>query len=200
MSEEFQALRPNRILVNQYVVNEYTLRLGRAIEDIDDFEEEFQLFAGAGQNDTIRIDIVTPGGSIDTGHMLCRAIQRTAARTIAYIGPVCASMGTAVALACDEWEIDEMSSFMIHTGTYGYVGMAPHVKAHVDHNDKIIDRFVRNTYAGFLTEEEIVRVLDGREMYFEGEELGQRLMSYAKYRDELREAIDLEENLDEGYE
>lgn len=187
--------KPNRIMVNQHVANEYHLRLARPITDIDDFEEEFQLFAGAGERDVIYIDIVTPGGSLDTGHMLRRAIANTAAHTVAYIGPTCASAGTAIALACEEWEIDEMSSFMIHTASYGYVGMAPHVKANVDHSDKMIERFVRTTYAGFLTEEEIQRVIDGKEMYFEGDELAQRLSSYAQYRDALREAISEEEEL-----
>lgn len=191
MSED----KPNRIMVNQRISNEYHLRIARPITEVDDFEEEFQLFAGAGDDDVIKIDIVTPGGNVDTGHMLRRAIVRTAAHTIAYIGPTCASMGTVIALACEEWEIDEMSSFMIHTGSYGYGGIAPHVKACVDHTDKMIERLVRTTYAGFLSEDEIQRVIDGKEMYFEGDELAQRLSSYAQYRDAMREAFDVEEEL-----
>jgi ATP-dependent protease ClpP protease subunit len=179
--------KPNRILVKSVVRNEYQLRLARPITEIDDFEEEFQLFAHAGEGDTINIDIVTPGGSVDTTHMICRAIANCVAHTVGYIGPTCASGGTAIALACEEWEVDDMSSFMIHTGTYGTYGMAPHVKAHVDHYDKMIERFVRLTYTGFLTEEEIQRVLDAREVYFEGEELAQRLHGYAVYRDALRQ-------------
>lgn len=188
--------KPNRIMVNQHIANEYHLRLARPITDIDDFEEEFQLFAGAGERDVIRIDIVTPGGSLDTGHMLRRAIANTAAHTIAYIGPTCASAGTAIALACEEWEIDEMSSFMIHTASYGYVGMAPHVKANVDHSDKMINRFVRTTYAGFLTDDEIERVIDGKEVYFEGDELAQRLSDYSVFRQAMRDAYDEEELVD----
>lgn len=185
--------KPNRIMVNQHVSNEYNLRLARPITEVDDFEDEFQLFAGAGERDTIYIDIVTPGGSVDTAHMLCRAIARTAAHTVAYIGPTCASSGTAIALACDEWEIDDMSSFMVHTGSYGTYGMAPHVKACVDHHDKMIERFVRLTYTGFLTESEIERVLDAKEVYFEGEELANRLVAYSQYREAMREAYAQEE-------
>lgn len=194
MSEEMSG-KHNRIMVNQHISNEYNLRLARPITEPDDFEEEFQLFAGAGERDVIRIELNTPGGSMDTGHLIRRAINSTAAHTIAYIGPTCASAGTAIALACEEWEIDEMSSFMIHTASYGYVGMAPHVKANVDHSDKMINRFVRTTYAGFLTEDEIERVIDGKEVYFEGEELAQRLSNYAQYRDAMREAYAQEEEL-----
>lgn len=195
MNEEMIG-KPNRILMTQHVVNEYHLRLARPITEVDDFEDEFQLFAAAGERDLIKVDIVTPGGSMDTAHMLCRAIQRTPAHVVAYIGPTCASAGTAIALACEEWEIDDMSSFMIHTGSYGYAGMAPHVKANVDHIDKMMERFVRLTYTGFLTEAEIERVLDGREMYFEGEELAERLMAYSQYRDAVREAHAHDEGVD----
>lgn len=187
--------KPNRILVKSTIANEYHLRLARPISEIDDFDEEFQLFAHAGENDVIKMDIVSPGGSVDTTHMICRAIANCEAHTIAYIGPTCASGGTAIALACEEWEVDDMSSFMIHTASYGAYGMAPHVRASVDHNDKMTERFVRLTYTGFLTEEEIERVLDAREVYFEGEELAQRLQAYAVYRDALRQAI-YEESLD----
>jgi ATP-dependent protease ClpP protease subunit len=190
--------KPNRIMLNQHVVSEYHLRLARPITDIDDFEEEFQLFAAAGPRDVINIDIVTPGGSIDTAHMLIRAINKTAAHTVAYIGPTCASAGTTIALACEEWEVDDMSSFMIHTGSYGAYGMAPHVKSNVAHYDKMIERYVRLSYTGFLTEEEILQVLDARELYFEGEELANRLSAYAVYRDEMRQAYASEEtDLDE---
>lgn len=188
--------KPNRIMMTRQVANEYHLRLARPITEVDDFEEEFQLFAAAGERDIIHIDIVTPGGSLDTGHMLRRAIANTAAHTVAYIGPTCASAGTAIALACEEWEIDEMSSFMIHTASYGYVGMAPHVKANVDHSDKMINRFVRTTYAGFLTDDEIERVIDGKEVYFEGDELAQRLSAYSQFRQAMREAYAEDEGLD----
>lgn len=188
MSEEIKSNKPNRIMVNSRVANQYMLRLARPITEPDDFEEEFQLFAGASEYDVIRADIVTPGGSLDTAHMLCRAIAMCPAHTIAYIGPTCASAGTAIALAFEEWEIDEMSSFMIHTASYGYGGMAPHVKAHVDHSEIMIEKFVRNTYTGFLTEEEILKVLEGKEMYFEGDGLAERLGQYSAHRQAKREA------------
>jgi len=187
--------RPTRIMVKSTTNQEYQLRLARPITEIDDFEDEFQLFAHASENDVIKIDIVSPGGSVDTTHMICRAIAACEAHTIAYIGPTCASGGTAIALACEEWEVDDMSSFMVHTGSYGTYGMAPHVKAHVEHYDKMLERFVRHTYTGFLTEEEILQVLDAREVYFEGMELVKRLQAYSDYRESVRQAI-YEESLD----
>lgn len=174
--------QPTRIFVNQRVHNDYIIRIARDITEIDDFSDELQVLTYATEDDTIRLEVTTGGGSIDTAHTLIRALRATKAHTKAYIGPTCASAGTVIALACDEWEIDDMSSFMIHAGSYGAVGKQQEVRAKVEHNDKVLDRFIRNSYTGFLTEDEIERVLDGKDYYFEGDELAERLTSYGEYR------------------
>lgn len=131
----------------------------------------------------------TPGGSLETALILCKALRACEARTSAFIGWTCASAGTAIALACDEWEIDEYSSFMVHTASYG-IGYqsTPNVAAAVQHSDKMISRFVENTYRGFLNEAELEIVKAGRDVYFEGEELAKRLGDFADYRYALEEA------------
>lgn len=180
---------PNRILVREETSRLYTIRLSRTITEADDFEEEFQVLAAAGPMDTVRILINSDGGSVATALLLCKAIQECEAHTIAFVGFMCASSATAIALACSEWEIDDNSSFMLHTATYGAYGKAPEVAAQVKHMDKMINRFVENTYTGFLTTEEIVAMIDGKDYWMEGEELAQRLTAYAQYRQSLEEAM-----------
>lgn len=186
---------PNRILVREEVARLYTIRLSRSITEADDFEEEFQVLAAAGPQDVVRIIINSDGGSVATALLLCKAISECEAHTVAYIGFMCASSSTAIALACDEWEIDDNSSFMLHTATYGAYGKAPEVAVQVKHMDKMISRFVVNTYSGFLSAEEIQAMLDGKDFWFEGEELAQRLTAYVQYRDALEqaEAVDTQE-------
>lgn len=186
---------PNRILVREEVARLYTIRLSRSITEADDFEEEFQVLAAAGSQDVVRIIINSDGGNVATALLLCKAISECEAHTVAYIGFMCASSATAIALACDEWEIDDNSSFMLHTATYGAYGKAPEVAVQVKHMDKMISRFVVNTYSGFLSAEEIQAMLDGKDFWFEGEELAQRLTAYVQYRDALEqaEAVDTQE-------
>lgn len=179
---------PNRILVREEVARLYTIRLSRSITEADDFEEEFQVLAAAGPQDVVRIIINSDGGNVATALLLCKAISECEAHTVAYIGFMCASSATAIALACDEWEIDDNSSFMLHTATYGAYGKAPEVAVQVKHMDKMISRFVVNTYSGFLSAEEIQAMLDGKDFWFEGEELAQRLTAYVQYRDALEQA------------
>lgn len=181
--------KPNRILVREETSREYTIRLSRSIGEADEFEDEFQVLAAAGPNDLVRILINSDGGSVATALLLCKAIRECEAHTVAYIGFMCASAATAIALACSEWEIDDNSSFMLHTATYGAYGKAPEIAMQVKHMDKMISRFVSNTYAGFLTEAEIAEMLGGKDFWIEGEELANRLTAYASYRNALEEAL-----------
>lgn len=185
--------KPNRIMVRENITRNYVIRICREITDVDDFDDEIQVLAGAGPNDTVQLILNTPGGSLETALILCKALRACEARTSAFIGWTCASAGTAIALACDEWEIDEYSSFMVHTASYG-IGYqsTPNVAAAVQHSDKMISRFVENTYSGFLTPEELEIVKSGRDVYFEGEELAQRLGAFADYRYALEEAAHLD--------
>lgn len=180
---------PNRILVKEEVARTFTIRLSREITEADDFEDEFQVLAGAGPNDLVKILINSPGGNLGTGLLLCKAIQECEAHTIAYVGFLCASAATGIALACDEWEIDDNSSFMIHTATYGAYGKAQEVREQIKHSDKMISKFIVNTYTGFLTQEEIQATIDGKDYWFEGDELAARLTAFAEYREALFEAM-----------
>lgn len=181
--------KPSRILVKEHVSNEYMMRIARYITDADDFDDEFALLYCAGQNDSIKLMITSGGGSLDTCNLLTKAIRETSAHTIAYIGSTCASAATAIALSCEEWEVDSQSSFMIHTASLGVFGKAPEIEVELAHKLKLIRRFVEDTYTGFLTQEEIEQVLKGQDFYFEGEELVERLTAYAEYRDAMREAM-----------
>ena len=65
---------------------------------------------------------------------------------------------------------------MIHSmqcGT-GYTD-ANTIATRAEHNKKINERFVRNTYKDFLTEDEIEGVLNSKEIYLEDFEIRERL-------------------------
>ena len=194
--------KPSRIFVRQTIHNEYTVRLSREITEADDFDDEFNVLSAAGRDDTIKFLIVSPGGRLDTCNLLTRAIRETEALTVASIGSECSSAATAIALACDEWEIDDNSSFMIHTASFGVVGKAPELEVEVAHRLRKIRRWVESTYAGFLSPEEIENVIGGKDYWFDGEELAERLGAYAehraaqhqRYEQEAQEWVDTEED------
>lgn len=184
--------KPNRILVKENISLEYTVRLARDITEADDFEDEFAVLLGASPYDYVKFLVSSSGGSLNTCNLLTKAIRETAAHTIGYIGAECSSAATAIILSCEEWEIDNMSSFMIHTASLGVYGKAPEIEAEWSHRKRQVERFVKNTYTGFLTEAEIQEVIGGKDMWFDGDDLAQRLSNYSTYRDAVREAEQLD--------
>ena len=176
-----------RIMVRHNTTSDYVIRLARPITEADDFADEFQILAGAGPDDTVKMLIVSPGGSLDTCTLITKAMYECQAHITGYIGPTCASAGSAIALACDEWEVDDMSVIMIHTASFGDGGKAPEVEAGVNSKLRQIRRWVTATYTGFLTEEEIENVIGGRDYYFDVDNgLVERLTAFAEYREQAR--------------
>lgn len=180
---------PSRITVTEEVYRKYTMRIGDIVE-MDDFEDEFAVFDGATMNDTIILNVTSGGGSLYTCNMLTKAIRETQAHTMAHVGALCASAATAVVLSAREWTIDAGSSFMIHTGSLSTEGKTSDLMVELPHRIKMMNRWVVNTYTGFLTEEEIDNVIHGRDYWIEGEELGYRLEQYAQYRANLQKELD----------
>jgi ATP-dependent protease ClpP protease subunit len=111
------------------------------------------------------------------------------AKIIAEIGLTCASACSAIALHADEWVVYDSSTMMIHACSYspGY-GKESDVRLSVAYTERINREWVERTYAGFLTDEEFVQILDyGRDLYFHADDLRDRLPKYAAYRAEKEE-------------
>lgn len=174
----------SRVTVRTLQKSEYTIRLERDITEPDDFAEEFAALQQAGPDDVVKILIMSGGGDFQTCLQIIRAIKACDAYTIAVIGVECASAASAIALACDDWEVDEMSGMMVHTATIA-LGQAKlrNVLAAAEFNQKMIERFVDMAYTGFLSEEELLDVKNGHDLYFDGQDLADRLSSYSEYRD-----------------
>lgn len=140
------------------------------------------MYHAAGPDDLIRLWIQSPGGSVAVGHQYIKHMQRCPATIVAVIGMGTASEGTAICLAADDWEVDEMSTFLVHGFSYGTYGHEAQVYNTATFNKKLNERSLRNTYSGFLTEEEIIEALKGVDLLFDGEELLERLQNFKEYR------------------
>ena len=193
---------------NQVAWSRFIVRMHNPIGNASEYATLFNLLDSASEDDDIKIDISSPGGSFDTCILIQRAIKDCEANAICRIGPTCASAAGAIALACDGWELDEMSTMLVHTGSFAPgSGKVHDIHAASAHTLEQIKRFVRTTYAGFLSEEELNAVLDGKEMYLGSDELGERLDRVAQARDAEQQALcgsdccgECPEDCEEGYE
>jgi ATP-dependent protease ClpP protease subunit len=176
------------------------------MEDIGEpteWTEELNLIDSATELDTIVLNICTHGGSGDTAALFNRALRCTAAHTVAIIGPSCASAGSIIALSAKEWILDETSSLMCHTSTYGMLAKDTDIFEHANFARKQLRSLFESVYSGFMSPDEIQDLIKGTPLYFDAEDLEGRLDNLTEYRNSkscnCEECIpDNDEELDEN--
>lgn len=176
-------MKPSQCISKTFASTEYNLYLhGEISHNADEYLEHFAVYHQAGPDDLIRLWIQSPGGSVAVGNQYIQHMKRCPATIVAVIGMGTASEGTAICLAADDWEVDEMSTFLVHGFSYGTYGHEAQVYNTATFNKKLNERSLRSTYSGFLTEEEIIEALKGVDLLFDGEELLDKLQAFREYR------------------
>lgn len=180
---ELSMLQPSQVITKSFVSNEYNLYLhGEISHDANEYLEHFAVYHQAGPEDLIRLWVQSPGGSVAVGNQYIRHMKQCAAPIVAVIGMECASQATAVVLAASDWEVDEMSTFLVHGFSYGAYGHEAQVFNQATFNKKLNEKYMRSTYSGFLDENSILEALKGVDLLFDGEELVERLQKFKEYR------------------
>lgn len=186
----FPMMQPRRVITRSFTnqSTEYTIRITRPITEIDDFEEEIMALEEATENDVVLVQLSSPGGSLETCDFLCRRIQECKAPVFVEIGLTCASAASAICLQADDWKILDSSTMMVHACSYspGW-GKEVDVFSSATYTNRVNREWVERTYKGFLTEQELQSVLDGKDLYFFADDLRERLPAYREYRDDLRQ-------------
>ena len=155
----------------------YSVNVSQVFGSPHSFDEVIHLLTVATPEDIISFNINSNGGDFYSLVALRNAIRQTEAQVYMNLLGMAASAGSALFLEnADGYKIHEDSCMMIHSmqcGT-GYTD-ANTIATRAEHNKKINERFVRNTYKDFLTEDEIESVLNSKEIYLEDFEIRQRL-------------------------
>ena len=155
----------------------YSVNVSQVFGSPFNFDEVIHLLTVATPEDVIHFNINSNGGDFYSLVALRNAIRQTEAQVYMNLLGMAASAGSALFLeSADGYTIHEDSCMMIHSmqcGT-GYTD-ANTIATRAEHNKKINERFVRNTYKDFLTGDEIESVLDGKEIYLEDYEIRERL-------------------------
>jgi len=72
---------------------------------------------------------------------------------------------------------------LCHEVRYGVGGKNSDNLSHVQHIKKISDKLIWETYEGFLTDDEIESVLNGKELFLDSDEIVERLNKRQALRD-----------------
>lgn len=134
------------------------------------------------EDDTLQFFINSPGGDFSGLSTLLSSMDYSACNTLAVIQGDCSSAASMLALSCHEIQVSPLASMLVHFVSYGSAGAASHIKAHVDHTQKVTEGVFRNIYEGFLTEEEIISCIEqDRQIWLDSEQIIQRLENRLEY-------------------
>lgn len=159
----------------QTVYNAYDIYLDEDIKDPSYYRNAFQVLRTALQGDLIRIYISTVGGDMETAIMFRNNIQGCQADVIAVVEGQAFSAGSLIALSCPSIEVKPYSTMMLHNASFGSVGSVQNIRDHVDFTSRHAESLMEEVYKGFITEEEMVDLKRGRELWFDYNQISERL-------------------------
>jgi len=153
----------------------FTITITSDIVSPDVYDEVVGVLTSAKESDIVVFLINSIGGELNSLTYLTNAIDDTEAHVVGKLMGIAASAAGALFLNCHKQIVGRHTTMMIHNASYGSLGKDRDVLSHVLFTSKQNERFVRDTYKDFLTEEEIESVINGAELYFDDDEIEQRL-------------------------
>lgn len=184
----------------------HVIFLDEVISDSSYYRNAILVLKTASQEDNVTIIHNTEGGQCHTASVFVAAMKECAATITGELCGLVASAGTKIALACDNWVIGDDVMFMVHTATYSSYNSAEKLRDHVKFMDEWVNKLNVDTYTGFLTEEELKKMCeDGKEYWFNADQLKERLAKYAQHRESqhssaMEEMFTLQNEQSEKYE
>lgn len=173
----------NNLLANQYLPYFQSTQVNRCIKAfIDEGVREAKYYRNLihtidslSEDDILWLSINTYGGHLDGAIAIINAIQNTSANVHCHIDGIAASAGSLIALASPSVSVSPYASMMIHAATFGAYGKQSDVISHASFVDKQVKGLMHDVYKDFLTDKELADVIMGKEMWFNSEEIIERL-------------------------
>lgn len=129
----------------------------------------------ANDQEEFTLVINSLGGIIDSAFMIADAIEKSKATVSCRLTGTVASAATIIALACSKIETSVNLAFMIHNYSSAAVqGKGHEMKARQTFIDRELNKSFNRYYLGFLSQEEINDVIEGKDIWLNSEEVEQR--------------------------
>lgn len=184
--------------------SQYSINVSQVFGSPYTFDEAIHILGVASPDDIIVFQINSDGGQLYSLIALQNAIRSSQAQIHMNLIGMAASAGGALFLTegVSSYGVGDNTCLMIHNMLCGTGYDDTHkIVTRAEHNKKINERFVRETYLNFLSETEIQSVLDGKKIYLEDYEIKARLenresLRESEYQSSLQQSLDDEMTLE----
>ena len=156
-------------------VNIYHFYIIDEIGDPQSFLDLINILKTAEEHDTVFIYLNTPGGSLQTTVQILSAMRQCNGNVVTCLeGEVC-SAGTLIFLAGDKHIVNANCTFMIHNYSSWGGGKGNEVALRVRYFETYFRTLAYDLYKGFLTDEEIELVMEGKDYWMDSNNVIERL-------------------------
>ena len=169
------------------VANIHEFYLVGEIKRADEYIDWFDIIRNAGKNDVVNIHINSYGGDLFTAIQMIRVLGECEGTVICSVEGACMSAATMVFLCADGFEVSGHSMFMFHNYSGGTIGKGGEMYDNIVHERKWSEKLLREIYNNFLTEDEIVSVLNNKDIWMDVDEVIKRLESMKEKVNEDKE-------------
>ena len=166
---------------------QYTVSIDSSFGSPSYYRGVVQMLMNAGEDDMVIFLVNSPGGLLSGLLTLLEGLRMTEATTVAVLVGQTSSAASMFALHCDQVSVGENATMLCHNISYGVNGKGADIVAHVEHTTKTAEKLIRKTYELFLTEQEIVDMMHGKEIYLDADEIVERLTAKEKAQVEAQE-------------
>ena len=167
--------------------------LSGEIQEPEHYCEWFDVIRNAGSQDTIRIYINSVGGDLYTAIQFLRVFAETEAHVTCSIEGACMSAATMIFLHAHSFEVTPHSCVMIHNYSGGMFGKGGEMYDQLQFERRWSEHFMSEVYRDFLTTEEIVSILNNRDIWMTTDEVIARRETLSRIRAEAA-VKDMESN------
>lgn len=190
MSDQTEQQVQNRLFATASQNQVFTYYLDTELGDSGEYRDLIQLLTTASPSDTIKLFINAPGGYVSTAIQIANCILTSRAHVEAHLMGDALSAHALIALSCHSWVIYPMARLMIHTYRGGAYGKSSELESTILANNIQLRSIAKEIYEPFLTDDEIQQVILGLDLWFEADELEDRLSRVTAKRDiESQKAI-----------
>ena len=181
---------PFSVRATQEVSNHYIVDVWDTLENLSDVEELLFVLGVAKEEDRVTLHLNCRGGSAYVGDAIMLAMNNCEAQIHVQASGTVASFATFILLNCDSFEISPFCEVLCHSASFGAYGKMSETKQQSDFSYKQCEKMLRYYYEGFLTEEELSRIIDqGYEHLMTSDEFVERFQKMVEYRQEKAEQM-----------
>lgn len=161
--------------VNTKVQTCLTVPIDEGVQEAVYYRHVCRAISELKEYDQVEFEISSPGGYLNGLIALLTAMAKTDATTVAHINGECHSAASMLALACDSVYVSPFATMLVHFVRFGASGKGTDVKSQVEHTYDTAEKLFREIYQHFLTEDEMQRCIDGKELWLDYDQINERL-------------------------